>query len=245
MGKLTNVAIKNAKPKAKPYKLSDGHGLHILVNPNGSKYWRHNYRFAGKHQTKALGVSPKVSLSEARELHSEPRGWLREDKNPKHVRTDLKAAQQRSAVQTLEAICSEWEEHHLTAKGKGYREEMQSVLKRIEDSGRVDTAHRVCSITGQIFRYAMATGRAENDPTPALQGALKTGHVKHRPAITGPVVFGKHLLAIDAYEGTAVVCAVLKLAPLCFLRPKQLRHIEWSGVDLGACRTYPDSSQVG
>jgi integrase len=269
MGKLTNVAIKNAKPKEKPYKLPDGHGLYVLVNPNGSKYWRHNYRYGDKHQTEALGVYPEVTLAEVRELHAESRRWLREGKNPQHVRSDLKAAQLRSSVQTFEAIGQEWEGHHLATKGKGYREKMKSmlksevypyignrpirevgaqhllaVLKRIEDTGRVDTAHRVRSITGQVFRYAMATGRAESDPTPALKGALKARNVKHRPAITDPLAFGKLLLAIDAYEGTAVVCAALKLAPLVFLRPNELRHMEWSEVDLESARCDIDAGKM-
>lgn len=269
MPKLTNVAIKNAKPKSKPYKLSDGHGLHILVNPNGSKYWRHNFRYAGKHQTEALGVYPEISLAEAREKLEESRRWLREGKNPKHVRGDLKSERHRSAVQTFEAIGKEWESHHLTTKGDGYRKKMQSMLesevypyigtrpirevtaqhllamlKRIEGTGRIDTAHRVRSITGQIFRYAMATGRADGDPTPALKGALKARNVKHRPAITNPTEFGKLLLAIDAYQGTAVVCAAIKLAPLVFLRPNELRHLEWSEVNLEIGRCDIDASKM-
>jgi integrase len=261
MGKLTNVAIKNAKAKEKDYKLPDGHGLYVLIASKGGKYWRHNYRYAGKHQTEAFGVYPEVSLAEARGKLEESRRWLREGKNPKHVRDDLKAAQARSAVESFEAMGKEWEVHHLTTKSEGYRKKMQSmlraevypfigtrpirevtaqhllaVLKRVEESGRVDTAHRVRSITGQIFRYAMATGRADSDPTPALRGALKARNVKHRPAITDPAAFGKLLLAIDAYEGTAVVCAALRLAPLFFLRPKELRHLEWREIDWEAAR---------
>lgn len=257
MGKLTDVKIKSAKAKSKPYKLADGDGMYVMVLPSGKKSFRHNYRFGGKEYTETFGLYRDVTLAEARGMVSKSRIWLREGRNPKLVRDGIKLAKRHSSAQTFEVVGAEWQREILSKKSAEYAKKMGAMLesrvyayignqpieevkaahllqvfKRIEAEGKVDTAHRARSICGQIFRYAIATGRVEHDPTMALRGALAPRNVRHRPAITDPLQFGRLLLSLDAYDGTAVVSAALRLAPLVFLRPKELRMLEWSEIDL-------------
>lgn len=253
---LKDTAIRNAKPKEKQYKLYDEKGLYLLVKKTG-KYFRFDYRYAGKRKTLALGVYPGVKLAEARERRDNARKLLQNDIDPAQYRKETKAMRKDQAVNSFEAIAREWftKNKHIWTKGHsrtiirrlelnifpwlGTRPvafisapELLAALRRIEDRGALETAHRVKQICGQVFRYAIATGRAERDPSADLRGALAP--VKHgrMATITDPKIIGELLCAIDGYEGTLVAKCALKLAPLVFVRPGELRHAEWAEIDL-------------
>ena len=258
--KLTVAAVKSAVARAAPYKLADGGGLYLLVNPKGSKYWRYKYRYGGIEKVLAFGVFPEVGLQEARKRHQEARAQLREGSDPSQIRRVQKAAAVREGLDSFEAIAREWQAIHMQAKAVSYQErvegvlqrfllpylgfypvsqltapEVLAVLRRIEERS-IDTRHRASSILGMIMRYAIATGRAERDPTPSLRGVLKTKRQQHYAAVTDPEDLGHLLKAIDQYPGTAVVSVALKLTPLLFVRPGELRHMEWSEIDLAEAR---------
>ena len=258
--KLTVAAVKSAVARAAPYKLADGGGLYLLVNPKGSKYWRYKYRYGGIEKVLAFGVFPEVGLQEARKRHQEARAQLREGSDPSQIRRVQKAAAVREGLDSFEAIAREWQAIHMQAKAVSYQErvegvlqrfllpylgsypvsqltapEVLAVLRRIEERS-IDTRHRASSILGMIMRYAIATGRAERDPTPSLRGVLKTKRQQHYAAVTDPEALGHLLKAIDQYPGTAVVSVALKLTPLLFVRPGELRHMEWSEIDLAEAR---------
>lgn len=258
--KLTVAAVKSAVARAAPYKLADGGGLYLLVNPKGSKYWRYKYRYGGIEKVLAFGVFPEVGLQEARKRHQEARAQLREGSDPSQIRRVQKAAAVREGLDSFEAIAREWQAIHMQAKAVSYQErvegvlqrfllpylgsypvsqltapEVLAVLRRIEERS-IDTRHRASSILGMIMRYAIATGRAERDPTPSLRGVLKTKRQQHYAAVTDPEDLGHLLKAIDQYPGTAIVSVALKLTPLLFVRPGELRHMEWSEIDLAEAR---------
>ncbi|WP_027949586.1 tyrosine-type recombinase/integrase [Haliea salexigens] len=253
MGKLTATQVKHAKPTDKQYKLSDGDGLYLLVHPNGSKYWRFDFRFAGKRKTLALGVYPDVSLLEAREAHQDARTNLRKGINPAATRKVAKQTQHLTDQNTFEAIAREWFSTKMCDRSKSHQDrtlralekdlfpylgdrpitgitasDLLNTLRRIESRGAVETAHRAKQTAGQVFRYAVVTDRAERDPSADLKGALKNPKKKHLAAITDPVEVGKLMVAIDGFRGTAVVRAALRLSPLIFQRPGELRAMEWS-----------------
>ncbi len=251
--KLTATSIKNAKSKEKLYKLSDGHGLVLLVKPSGGKYWHYQYRFSGKQKTLALGVYPDLSLKQAREAHQEARKQLSDGIDPAYQRKldKLKAAQQ--AEDSFQAIAEEWIEkkkgvwstsHYSNVTSRlrnniypwiGTRPivdisapELLAVLRRMESRGVHHTALKVKQHCGQIFRYAIVSGRAERDVSADLQGALTPAISKSFATITDPEKIGGLLRAIDDYEGEIATRYALKLAPMLFLRPTELRHMEWS-----------------
>ena len=253
---LTDTAIRNAKPKEKNYKLSDEKGLYLLVNTAG-KYFRYDYRYNKKRKTLALGVYPDVTLREAREQHNEARNQLKNGIDPLQHRKEAKTMRIEQAANSLEAVAHEWfmknkltwtERHAQTTIGRlklnvfpwlGSRPiaeitapEILAVLRRIEDRGARETAHRVKQICGQIFRYAIATGRAERDPSADLRGALSPTKPKHMATITDPKKVGELLRAIDGYEGHLITRCALRLAPLVFVRPGELRHAEWDEINL-------------
>lgn len=255
MPKLTATAVKNASAKKKPYKLTDGHGLLLEVTPKGSKLWRFRYYFEGKEKLISLGSYPEISLKEAREAHLEARRLVARGINPSEARQAQKEAQ--GDANSFEAIAREWHTKNIgkwTEKhgdqiirrlelnvfpwlGKaGIQKitppELLKVVRRMEDRGAHETAHRVLSSCGQVFRYAIATGRAEQDISQHLRGALTPTRAKHLASITEPTKIGELLRAIDAYEGTFVVKSALQLAPLVFVRPKELRMAEWSEIDI-------------
>lgn len=257
---LTELQVKNAKAVDKLVKLSDGGGLFLLVqtaNPKDSKYWRLAYRFGGKQKTLALGVYPDVSLSEARDRREAARKVLANGADPGAVKKAQKAAVVALAENSFEVVAREWfskftkdfkESHTKTISARlkndvypwlGARPvgeisppELLAVLRRIESRGALDTAHRVRAICGQIFRYAIATGRAERDPSADLKGALPPHKGKHLAAITDPVQIGKLMRDIEGYSGTFIVRCAFKLAPLVFLRPIELTRAEWAEIDL-------------
>ena len=255
--KLTNTAIKNAKGRDKPYKLFDGHGLYLLVNPNGRKGWRLKYRFNGKEKLLSLGPYPDITLAKARERRSEARSLLLDGFDPSLAKRAAKFERLEQGANTFEAIGREWfgknaprwsESHTVRSKRLlekdlypwlGARpikeigaQELLRVIRRIESRGAIDTAHRALQYCGLVFRYAVATGRADRDPSGDLRGALPPVRKKHHASIVEPKAVGELLRAIDGYEGHLVTRCALQLAPLVFVRPGELRRAEWSEIDL-------------
>ena len=249
---LTDTAISNAKTNAKPYKIHDRKGLYLLVNKAG-KYFRLDYRFGGKRKTLALGVYPNVKLAEAREKRDDARKMIANGVDPTLQRKINKAISAEQAENTFEAVTREWfakkaavwaKSHATKILGRfelhifpwiGNRPiaeisapELLSVLRRIEGKGFLETAHRAHQYCGQVFRYAIATGRAERDPAADLRGALTPAKHDRMATITEPKKIGELLRAIDGYEGTPIAKSALMLAPLVFVRPGELRRAEWS-----------------
>lgn len=255
--KLTEAAVKQAKPKEKTYKLTDGGGLYLEVMPNGSRYWRLKYRYAGKEKRLALGVYNTVTLSSARDKARAAKTVLADGIDPSDQKRQGKLAKKTAASNTFEAVALEWfelkkpkwsESSIVRTKSQletklfpwlGKRpvneitaQELLAVLKRIEAKGTLETAHRVKYTAGQIFRFAIVTNRATNNPAPNLTDALATPIEKNFAAIIEPAELGKLLLAMDGYMGTPTVRAALLLSPLFFVRPGELRQIEWQEVNL-------------
>ena len=253
---LNASKIKNAPQKTRDYKLADEKGMFLLIKSTGRKYWRMQYRFAGKYKTLALGVYPEVSLKEARDKRDEARKLLSDNIDPCSHKLSIKQAVTETVSNNFEALGREWYAIKLTNKSESHRSrslrmlekelfphighrpvaeitapELLLVLRRIENRGVVDTAHRAKQTAGQVFQFAIATGRAERNPANDLTGALRPRDKTHYAAITTPVEAGKLMLAIDAFTGTYIVKAALKLSALFFLRPGELRHLEWEEVN--------------
>lgn len=254
---LSDAAIRTVKPAAKQQKLSDGGGLFLLISPSGGKWWRMKYRFDGKEKLLSLGTYPDTSLKEAREKRDNARKLLASGINPSESRKAAKAARTAAVENSFEAVAREWFLMHSknwapTHSSKvidrlerdvfpwlGNRAistitapDLLQALRRIESRGAVETAHRALQNCGQIFRYAIATGRATYNPTPDLRGALPPVKKVHRAAITDPKEIGSLLRAIDDYQGSFVTKCALRLAPLTFVRPGELRAAEWAEFDL-------------
>ncbi len=256
--RLTDTAIRNAKPKEKQYKLSDEKGLYLLVK-NAGKYFRLDYRIGGKRKTLALGVYPDVKLAEAREKRDHARKLIANGVDPVQYKKESKAMQKEQVANCFEKVALEWftKKKNIWTESHSYKTirrleldvfpwlgkksiisisapELLTVLQRIEDRGAIDTAHRVKQICGQVFRYAIATGRAERDPGADLRGALSPTKSKRMATITDPKKVGKLLLAIDGYEGNLITRCALRFAPLVFVRPGELRHAEWDEINFDA-----------
>lgn len=256
MGKLSATAVQQAKGQARPVKLTDGGGLYLLVKPDGYRYWRYNYRFAGKRKTLALGVFPDTSLAAARKAHQQARETLAKGIDPGEAKRIERITRHLASADSFEAVATEWYESKLQDKSDSYRDrtrrllkndlypslgtrpisqitppELLMVLRKVEARGAVNMAHRAKQTAGQVFRYAVATGRAERDPSSDLRGALKTKAKKHYAAITDPVQVGKLLLAIDAFQGTPTVKTALQLSSLLFQRPGEIRAMEWTEIN--------------
>ncbi len=251
---LKDVTVRNAKPSDKPRKLSDGGGLHILIQPTGSKLWRLAYRFAGKQKTLALGAYPIVSLEEARRRRGEAKKLLARSVDPSVQRkADRQAGKDSSFRAVAEELIAKLEREGraqatLTKKrwlldfafpalgdrpvGEISASELLALLREIEERGRYETAKRLRSTCDMVFRYAIATGRAQRDPSMDLRGALTTPQVVHRPTIVDPRGIGALLRAIDGFDGQPTTRAALRLAPYVFVRPGELRHAEWKEFDL-------------
>ena len=256
---LTDLEIRNAKGGPSIQKLSDGAGLQLWVTPDGAKRWRLAYRHAGKQKTLALGVYPSLGLREAREARDGARKLLAAGQDPSLARKVAKAADVAASANTFDALAAE-----LLAKkareGKAERTkskmewllglaraelgsrpvaqitapEILRVLKQVEARGKLETAKRLRATIGQVFRYAVATGRAQGDPTGALRGAVASPVVQHRAALIEPKAFGGLLRAIDGYEGAPETKAAMRLLTLTFARPGEIRAAEWREVDLEA-----------
>jgi integrase len=256
---LTDTAIRNAKPGAKPFRLYDEKGLYVEVRPTGAKWWRLKYRFGGLGKLLSLGVYDEVSLRKARDRRDEARKLLADGIDPSQHRKATKAARADRAANSFEVVAREWyekqapgwAEHHGDRilrrferdifpwiGGRPVAEitppELLAVLRRIEERGAIETAHRAMGNCGQVFRYAIATGRAERDPSPDLRGALPPPQGEHFAAVTDPARVGDLLRALDGYQGTLTVKCALRLAPLVFVRPGELRRAEWADFDLEA-----------
>lgn len=252
---LTEVEIRSAKAAEKPIKLFDSGGLYLLVNPNGSRWWRLKYRYGGKERGISLGVYPEISLKRARSKRDEARRLVAEGVDPSAERKVNKLARH----ETFKAIADEWLE--LQAKtlapvtfnkarwmltefiyprlgSRPINEitppDLLTALRAIESRGKRETAHRTKQRVGQVYRYAIATGRAERDISADLRGALAPAVTKNHAAITEPKAIGQLLRAIEGYTGQPVTHAALKLAPLVFVRPGELRQAEWLEIDLEA-----------
>jgi integrase len=262
---LTDTAVRNAKSTEKSFKLSDEKGLFLLVHTNGSKYWRLKYRIAGREKLLALGVYPDVGLKEARAKRDDARKLLAQGVDPADSRRAQKSAANDRAANSFEVVAREWYGKFAPTWAPSHGDkilrrlerdifpwvgarpvaevtapELLRTLRRIEDRGALETAHRALQNCGQVFRYAIATGRAERDPSPDLRGALPPVKEKHHAAITEPKAIGELMRAIDGYEGTLVTKCALRLAPLVFVRPGELRKAEWQEFDLdGAEWTIP------
>ena len=250
---LTNTAIRSARPRDKAYKLFDGGGLYIEVIPTGGKLWRLKFRHDGRENRLALGAHPDTTLKLARERRDEARRLIAAGIDP----ASRRQAEKLATANTFEAVAREWlalQEKKLApatyAKAVWTLEtlvfpyvgsspiaklgpyDVLKVLKRIEGRGTHETAHRTRQRCAQVFRYAVQTERAERDPTADLRGAHAPVVSEHFATITEPVKIGELLRAIDGYTGHIVTACALKLAPLVFVRPGELRHAEWTEFDL-------------
>jgi len=257
-GKLTNTAIRNAKPASIPRKLTDEKGLFLLLSPQGGKWWRFKYRFEGKEKLLSLGTYPDVSLADARERRDAARKLLAQGVDPGAARKE-EQTQSAEDARTFGVVALEWYEKQRPGWTESTAYNIMRRLERellppfgnipikkvtpkiilgivagIEDRGCHETARRVLQCCGQIFRYAVVSGYVESDPTPSLRGALMAVVEKHRASITDPKAVGPLLRALWGYEGSPVTAAALRFAPLTFVRPGELRHAEWSEFDFGA-----------
>lgn len=273
---LSATAIKSAKPADKPYRMADEKGLYLLVQKNGSKWWRLDYRIHGVRKTISLGVYPDIGLKEARDLRDEARKQVALGTDPSELRKADKESRVKSreeaAAQTemeqmiaagvplpgsFKAVALEWfaKQEPTWARshsGKILRQferdifpyignlqiseitapAVLAVLERIERRGTADTAHRAKQNIGQVMRYAVATGRTMYDPTPSLRGALAPIRKQHFAALTEPEEIAGLLRVMDGYRGSPIVKSALRIAPLVFVRPGELRHMQWADIDL-------------
>ncbi|WP_090317582.1 integrase arm-type DNA-binding domain-containing protein [Duganella sp. CF517] len=245
---LTDVKIKSARPTEKPYKLYDERGLFLIVTPTGGKWWRLKYRFDDKEKLLSLGVYPDIGLRDARDRRDEARKLLTHFIDRGLHRQTQKMLRQAQAANSFEAVAREWHaeyaptwaEHHgdriirrlerdvfpwigKKAIAEISAPEVLAAARRIERRGALETAHRALANCGQVFRYAVATGRALRDPTGDLRGALPPVRVAHFSAVTEPGKVANLLGALDGYEGSLIVSCALRLAPLVFVRPGELR----------------------
>jgi integrase len=256
---LTDVEIKKAKPKEKKYKLTDGGGLYLLITPTGGKLWRMDYRFDGKRKELSLKTYPEVSLSDARKKRDSAREQVAAGIDPGKARKADNAAKVAETVNTFETIAREWhtknysswvpahgdqilrrlEKDIFPAIGARPIAELKAAdilkaLQSIEARKAIETAHRVKLSIGQVFCYAVVTSRAERNPVGDLKGALAKVKPEHYAAMTEPKQVAGLLRAIDGYEGSFVVKCALRLSPLVFVRPGELRGAEWAEIDFDA-----------
>ncbi len=257
---LSDMQIRSTKPAATAVRLYDERGLYLEVTPSGGRWWRLKYRFNGREKLLSMGTYPDTGLKAAREKRDRARELLGQGVDPSDARRAQKASRSQEVVDSLEAVAREWHATVHVAKvsvghaartlirleqdvfpwlgaqtiGEIKAPELLQTIRRIESRGAIETAHRALQACGQVFRYAIATGRAARDPTPDLRGALKPVLVQHMAAITDPQRVGQLLRAIEDYKGMTVTRAALQLAPLVFVRPGELRKAEWSEFDLDA-----------
>lgn len=254
---LTDTAIRTAKPAEKPYKLADEKGLFLLINPNGSKWWRLKYRVAGKEKLLSFGTYPDVGLKDARSKRDDARKLLADGVDPGENRKAQKATKAELAGNSFEVIAREWLAGQKTIVSTGQYDktlarlqndvfpwlgaraiaeltapEVLSVLRRIDARGARYTAHRARGQISQVMRYAIATGRAERDPCPDLKGAIPSARSGNFASITEPAKVGEMLRSFDAFSGTFVVKCALEIAPRVFVRPGELRKAQWAQIDL-------------
>ncbi|WP_260926719.1 tyrosine-type recombinase/integrase [Novosphingobium sp. 9] len=260
MATLFATTVANAKPRERDYKLSDGGGLYLLVRPNGTKLWRLNYRYLEKHRTLAFGAWPEVSLADARERRDEARHLLAAGTDPSHQQKVNSARARIEENDTFRLVAEEWvakNEREGMAEvtlsklrwllDKAYpkignrpiakitAQEVLAVLRAVEATGRHESARRMRSVLSRVFRYAIATTRAERDPASDLRGALTVPKTKHLAAITTEDRAGDLMRAIEGYSGHAITLFALKLSAHLFVRPGELRQAEWPEFDFDRC----------
>jgi len=254
---LTEIVVRKAKPTEKTQRLFDSGGMYLELSPAGGKWWRLKYRFGGKEKRLSLGTYPDTGLADAREKRDAARKLLAAGVDPGEQRKAAKAAGEERSANSFEVIAREWHAKQsatwvdlhasrimlrlendvfpwlgsrpiadITAK------ELLATVNRIADRGAVESAHRVLQNCGQVMRYAIATGRAERNPATDLRGALPPVKQSHHAAIIEPNAIGGLLRAMDSYQGSLVTKSALRLAPLVFVRPGELRHAEWAEFDL-------------
>jgi integrase len=254
---LVHTVIQNAKPGSKTFRLFDERGLYLEISPTGGKWWRFKYRFNGKEKRLSLGVYPDVSLRDARDRREASRKLLASGIDPSENRKATKSARADRATNSFEVVAREWFAKYSRTwaadhvdriirlferdifpwiGGRPIAEvtapELLAVVRRIEKRGALDTAHRALGKCGGVFRYAVATGRCDRDPTGDLRGALPPVKEEHFAATTEPTKVAAILRALDTYDGTLIVVSALRLAPLVFVRPGELRKAEWTHIDL-------------
>lgn len=257
---LTDVGIRNAKPGAKAVKLADGGGMFLLVTPAGGKLWRLKYRIDGREKLLAIGPYPEIGLGEARRRREEARELIALGKDPSREKQREKVRARIQAADTFKAISDEYCEKRRRDGVKGWSPatatrseyllslvcgsigklaigeiepaDVLTAIRRIEGKGKLESARRSLQLAGAVFRYAVATARLASDPTRDLRGALTAPTVTHYGAITDPKRVGQLLRAIDDYEGSGVTKLALQIAPHVFVRPGELRHADWSEIDL-------------
>lgn len=245
--------------KVPPYKLSDEKGLYLFIQPSGGRLWRFDYRFDGKRKTLALGAYPDVSLADARNKRDDARKLIANDIDPSETKKAVKTSKKDLLANSFEVIAREWLSTKMQTKSEGYQQnvlrrfelylfpwigkrpiseltavELLDVVRRIENQNKVETAYRTLQATGQVFRYAVQTGRALRDVTSDLRGALTPSVTKHMASITDPQQVAELMRAIDGFTGTLTVRTALRLAPLVFVRPSELRKAKWADIDLEA-----------
>ena len=254
---LTATSIKNARAVDKPLKLFDGGGLYLLVNTNGSRWWRFKYRYLGKEKLLSFGTYPDISLKEARDRRDEARKQLAAGIDPGEHRKAMKTTLAVRGENSFEIVAREWFAKYSPNWAAGHSDkiirrlerdifpwlggrpiaeitapDLLATLRRIESRGAIETAHRAQQNCSQVFRYAVATGRAERDSTADLRGALTPVKERHHASITDPKRVGELMRAIDGYRGSFITKCALRLAPLVFVRPGELRKAEWVEFDL-------------
>jgi integrase len=267
---LTDATIRNARPRQKPYKLSDSHGLFLLIQPSGGKFWRLKYRADGKEQKLSIGPYPQIGLGEARRRRDEARELMVAGKDPVREKQRDRARAKLEAENTFAAITKEYCDKRkrdgqrawapATAKRCEYLlsilcgsigdlpiaeiepADVLNAVRRIEGKGKLESARRTLQLAGAVFRYGVATARLKSDPTRDLTGALMSPKVRHYGAIVEPDAVGELLRSIDGFEGQAITKFAMQLAPHVFVRPGELRHADWSEFDLeNALWTIPAS----
>ena len=257
--RLSTAKIQNATAQKKTVRLFDGRGLYLEIAPTGSRWWRFKYRFAAKEKRISLGVYPDVGLKTARDRRDEMRKLVADGIDPSAARKQQKLMSLDATANTFEAIGREWFEKHSVNWEASYSvkllarleanvfpwlgnrpirdikpPELLSVMRRVESRGVLETAHRLMNYCSNIYRYAVATGRAERDISSDLRGALPPSTLQHHASVTDPEGVAALLRAIDGYRGSNVTRYALQLAPLVFVRPGELRKAEWSEIDLEA-----------
>lgn len=257
---LTDVAIRNAKPGAMPMKMADGGGMFLLVTPAGGKLWRLKYRIDGREKLLAIGAYPEISLGDARKRREEARSLIAQGKDPSREKQRDKARARIQAADTFTAIAKEYAAKRKRDGEKGWAPatairseyllslldptigrlaiaeiepaDILTAIRKIEGKGNLESARRTLQLASMVFRYAVATARLRSDPTRDLRGALTAPTVTHYGAITDPKRVGELLRAIDGYEGQGLTKLAMQIAPHVFVRPGELRHAEWSELDL-------------
>ncbi len=266
---LTDTKLRTLKPRSVVYRVADSGGLAIEVKPTGARLWRYRFRYNGKASMTSFGEYPATSLSEARALRDQARKTLRAGVSPVIAARAQRAAAQEHAGNTFAVVAAEFIDQHTKSLSPGgalrsrrliekdlkpylgniaiadvTAKMLLDALRKIERRGAIETAHRARSLASQVFRYAIATGRAERDPSTDLRGALESPNVEHFASITEPAQVAQLLRAIHGYTGQPTTAAALKLAPLVFVRPGELRGAIWDHIDLDAAEWRYMSSKT-